>query len=64
LDIIIGQISPLVFLGDKKLSALGHKIYLLVISDCKSFRTSEYIRQMVVSFENKITTKDQIIWDD
>lgn len=63
LEIIVGQISPLIFIGDDDLSALGHKIYLLVISDHKSFKTSEYIRQMRVSFENNMTKEGQNIWE-
>lgn len=64
LDIIIGQICPLIFFKDDELSALGHKIYLLVITDCKSYKTAEYIKQMTVSFENKLTSDDQHIWDN
>jgi len=50
LDMIIGQISPLVFFEDAELRGLGHRIFLLLIADHKSPKTSEYIRQMVVSF--------------
>lgn len=64
LDIIIGQICPLIFLNDEDLGILGHKIYLLVITDSKSYKTAEYIKQMTVSFENKIAGDDQHIWQN
>ena len=54
LDIIVGRMSPLIFMGEPGLSAVGHRIYLLVITDNKSFQTSEYVRQIRVSFENKV----------
>lgn len=50
LDTIIGQISPLIFFNDSQLRGLGHRIFLLLIADHKSPKTSEYIRQMIVSF--------------
>ena len=62
LDIIIGQIAPLIFFEDDKLGALGHKIYLLVINDCRDFKTADYIRQMTVTFENNLVNKDQFVW--
>ena len=55
--------SPLVFIGDRALSAVGHKIYMLVITDNKSDKTSEYIRQIRVSFENNVK-KGEYIWED
>ena len=64
LEMIVGQMSPLIFIGDEELALLGHKIYLLVITDPKSFKTSEYIRQMRVSFENNLTKEGQNIWDN
>jgi hypothetical protein len=64
LEMIVGQISPLIFIGDDEIAALGHKIYLLVITDPKSFKTSEYIRQMRVSFENNLTKEGQNIWEN
>ena len=64
LQIIVGQISPLIFIGDDDIAALGHKIYLLVITDPKSFKTSEYIRQLRVSFENNLTRDGQNIWEN
>jgi hypothetical protein len=64
LDIIIGQMSPLIFFKDETISTLGHKIYLLVISDHKSVKTSEYIRQMKTSFENNISNDSQNVWEN
>ncbi len=64
LDIIIGQICPIIFLNDDELGVLGHKIYLLVITDSKSHKTAEYIKQMTVSFENKLERDDQHIWEN
>jgi hypothetical protein len=49
LESTIGQLSPLVFFEDELLKSLGHKIFLLLISDNKSAKTTYYIRQMVVS---------------
>ena len=62
LESIIGQLSPLIFFQNPTLRSLGHKIFLLLISDNKSQKTSFYIRQMVVSLENNITSQSQIIW--
>jgi hypothetical protein len=64
LESIIGQLSPLIFLENPTLRALGHKIFLLLISDNKSQKTSFYIRQMVVSLENNLTSESQVIWED
>lgn len=40
LDIILGRMSPLIFIGDSTLSGFGHKINMLVISDNKNEKTS------------------------
>lgn len=64
IESIIGQLSPLVFFDDSGLKSLGHKIYLLLLSDNKNQNTPSYIRQMVVSLENNLTKEGQIIWDD
>ena len=63
LDIIVGRMSPLIFIKDENLASIAHKIYMLVITDNKSEQTSDYIRQIRVSFENNVK-KGEIIWDD
>ena len=64
LEIIIGQISPLIFLQNETLSTLGHKIFMLVISDPKNLKTYEYIRQIRVSFENNSSKDSLLIWSN
>ena len=54
----------MIFFEDKVLQNLGHKIFLLLISDNKSSRTGPYIRQMIVSLENNLSSEDQLIWQD
>lgn len=56
LESVIGQLAPLVFFQDAGLRSLGHKIFLLLISDGRSQRTAPFIRQMVVSLENNLTS--------
>ena len=36
LDIIVGRMSPLIFIKDENLASIAHKIYMLVITDNKS----------------------------
>jgi hypothetical protein len=64
LDTLIGQLSPLVFLADPELQRIGHRIYLLLVADHRNQRTAEYLRQMVVSFENKAAEGKKTVWED
>ena len=56
--------APIIFFDDEKLKELGHKIYLLLISDNRNNRTPFYMKQMIVSFQNNIVKENHIIWNN
>jgi len=65
LEILLGEITPLLFTKEHLISESVHKIFEILISDPKQPKTALYIKQMIVSMENNAGSRNiTIIWDE
>jgi len=65
LEILLGEITPLLFVKSLQINESVHKIFEILISNPKEEKTKLYIKQMIVSIENNALERGvSIIWEE